>query len=88
MGRKHYTNQNVVVIVDFDLKFIYVLARWEVSYHDASNIADNLAPPNGLKILEGGFYLGDVEYACHPCILTPIRSTSYHLNSSLQQGTI
>jgi hypothetical protein len=32
-GRKHYTSQSVlvviVVVVDFDLKFTYVLAGWE-----------------------------------------------------------
>jgi hypothetical protein len=27
-GRKHYTSQNVLVFVDFDLKFTYVLASW------------------------------------------------------------
>ena len=28
-GRKHYTSQNVLAVVDFDLKFTYVLAGWE-----------------------------------------------------------
>ena len=28
-GGKHYTSQNVLVVVNFDLKFTYVLASWE-----------------------------------------------------------
>ncbi|XP_073363336.1 uncharacterized protein [Aegilops tauschii subsp. strangulata] len=28
-GRKQYTSQNVLVAIDFDLKFTYVLAGWE-----------------------------------------------------------
>ena len=28
-GMKHYTSQNVLALVDFDLKFTYVLAGWE-----------------------------------------------------------
>jgi hypothetical protein len=27
--KKHYTSQNVLVAMDFDLKFTYVLASWE-----------------------------------------------------------
>jgi hypothetical protein len=34
-GRKHYTIQ-ILVVVDFDLRFTYVLAGWEGSAHDAS----------------------------------------------------
>ena len=39
-GRKHYTSQNVLVTVDFDMKFTYVLAGWEGSTHDATILAD------------------------------------------------
>ena len=28
-GRKHYTKKNVIVVVDFDPKFTYVLPSWE-----------------------------------------------------------
>jgi hypothetical protein len=41
-GGKHFTSQNVLVAVDFDLKFTYVLAGWEESAHDASILNDSL----------------------------------------------
>ena len=34
-GRKHYTSQNVLAVVDFEMRFTYVLAGWEGSAHDA-----------------------------------------------------
>lgn len=41
-GRKHYTSQNVLADVDFDLKFTYVLAGWEGSAHDANILTDSM----------------------------------------------
>jgi hypothetical protein len=35
-GGKHYTCQNVLAAIDFDMKFTYVLAGWERFAHDAS----------------------------------------------------
>ncbi|KAK1615313.1 hypothetical protein QYE76_020830 [Lolium multiflorum] len=49
-GRKHYTSQNVLAAVDFDMRFTYVLAGWEGSTHDASILADSLSRPDGLQI--------------------------------------
>ncbi|XP_051216321.1 protein ALP1-like [Lolium perenne] len=79
-GRKHYTNQNVLAVVDFDMKFTYVLSGREGSAHDATILADSLERADGLKVPEGKFYLVDVGYACHPGFLLPFRSTRYHLN--------
>ncbi|EMS53107.1 hypothetical protein TRIUR3_33898 [Triticum urartu] len=79
-GRKHYTSQNVLVVVDFDLKFTYVLAGWEGSSHDANILSDNISRPDGINIPDGKFYLGDVGYACRPGVLPPFRKTRYHLN--------
>ncbi|XP_051202014.1 protein ALP1-like [Lolium perenne] len=79
-GRKHYTSQNVLAAVDFDMRFIYVLAGWEGSAYDASILADSLSRPDGLRIPEGKFYLGDAGYACRPEILPPFRKIRYHLN--------
>nr|XP_051197038.1 uncharacterized protein LOC127310398 [Lolium perenne] len=36
-GRKHYISQNVLADVDFDMRFTYVLARWEGSAHDPAS---------------------------------------------------
>ncbi|KAK1652563.1 hypothetical protein QYE76_070368 [Lolium multiflorum] len=40
-GRKHYTFQNVLAVVDFDMRFTYVLAGWDGSAHDASILSDS-----------------------------------------------
>ena len=79
-GRKHYTSQNVLAAVDFDLKFTYVLAGWEGSAHDATILADSMSRPDGINIPDGKFYLGDAGYGCRPGVLPPFRKTRYHLN--------
>ncbi|KAK1685842.1 hypothetical protein QYE76_046690 [Lolium multiflorum] len=79
-GRKHYTSQNVLATVDFNMRFTYVLVGWEGSAHDASILADSLSRPDGLQIPDGKFYLGDDGYACRPGILPLFRKTRYHLN--------
>jgi hypothetical protein len=52
-GRKHYTTQNVLAVVDFHLKFTYVLAEWEGSAHDALILADALERDDGLTVPQG-----------------------------------
>ncbi|KAL5546599.1 hypothetical protein UlMin_006286 [Ulmus minor] len=45
-NRKGFTSQNVMAVVDFEMKFIYIVAGWEGSTHDARvlNVAtSNLA---------------------------------------------
>nr|XP_051207336.1 uncharacterized protein LOC127323203 [Lolium perenne] len=79
-GRKHYTGQNMLATVNFDMRFTYVLAGWEGSAHDASILSGSLLRPDGLQIPESKFFLGDVGYACRPGILPPFRKTRYHLN--------
>ncbi|XBI51080.1 hypothetical protein VPH35_033652 [Triticum aestivum] len=79
-GRKHYTSQNVLAAVDFDLKFTYVLAGWEGSAHDANILSDSMSRPDGINIPDGKYYLGDAGYACRPGVLPLFRKTRYHLN--------
>ena len=52
-GRKKYTTQNVMVAVDFDLRFTYVLAGWEGTAHDALVLRDALERENGLRVPQG-----------------------------------
>nr|XP_020164914.1 protein ALP1-like [Aegilops tauschii subsp. strangulata] len=78
--RKHYTSQNVLAAVDFDLKFIYVLAGWEGSTHDANILSNNMSHHGGINIPDGKFYLGNAGYACRPGVFPPFRKTRYHLN--------
>jgi hypothetical protein len=35
------------------LKITFLLAAWEVSPHDASILANNMAQPNGVNIMNG-----------------------------------
>ena len=39
-GRKDGSTQNVLATISFDLKFTYVLARWEGSVHDSRVLND------------------------------------------------
>jgi hypothetical protein len=50
--RKDYTNQSVMSVVDFDLKFTYVLASWKGSAHDANILADNMSRPDEITLQE------------------------------------
>ena len=52
-GRKHNPSQNVMTVVDFDLKFTYVLAGWEVSAHDALILANVIDRNDGFIVPEG-----------------------------------
>jgi len=45
-NRKGYTSQNVLAIVDFDMKFTYVVAGWEGSVHDARVLRDAQLDPS------------------------------------------
>jgi hypothetical protein len=49
-GRKTNSTQNVMVVVDFDLKFTYVLADWEGSTHDALILARRGLPMMHLSL--------------------------------------
>ena len=52
-GRKVGTTQNVLVAISFDLKFTYVLARWEDSAYDLRVLNDAFARPGGFSIPDG-----------------------------------
>ncbi|KAK9998947.1 hypothetical protein SO802_018550 [Lithocarpus litseifolius] len=78
-GRKDGTTQNVLAAISFDLKFTYVLARWEGSAHDSRVLNDAFARLGGFSILEGKYYLGDAGCGNKNGILSPYRSVRYHL---------
>ncbi|CAO2210357.1 unnamed protein product [Urochloa humidicola] len=79
-GRKSFATQNVMAVVDFDLRFTYVLAGWEGSAHDALVLRDALERENGLRVPQGKFYLVDGGYGAKPRFLPPFRGVRYHLN--------
>ena len=49
-------SQNVLATCNFDLKFMYVLARWKGSAHDSKLLNDALSNRNGLKVPQGKCY--------------------------------
>ncbi|KAF8393860.1 hypothetical protein HHK36_020058 [Tetracentron sinense] len=78
-GRKEGTTQNVLAVVSFDLKFMYVLAGWEGSAHDSHILDDALSRPNGLRVPEGKYLLGDAGYGLRNGFIPPYRGVRYHL---------
>ena len=52
-GRKAHCTENVGTAVDFDLRFIYVLAGWVGTTHDALVLIDALERENGLRVPQG-----------------------------------
>ena len=45
-NRKGYTSQNVLAIVDFQMKFTYVVVGWKGSVHDARVLRDAERDPS------------------------------------------
>ena len=43
-------SQNVLDVIDFDLKSTYMLAAWEGSSHNANVPTDSVPQPNGINI--------------------------------------
>ncbi|WVZ83569.1 hypothetical protein U9M48_030701 [Paspalum notatum var. saurae] len=80
-GRKSYPTQNILAVVDFDLRFTYFLSGWEGSAHNSLVLQDAFSCPNGLKIPESPkkrkFYLADAGYATRPGILPPYRGGAH-----------
>jgi hypothetical protein len=76
----------VLAVVDFNLKFTYVLAGSEGSAHDAGVFADRLFRLDRVKIRDGNFYLVDVGYLCQPGILPPFRTKQFTISTILFLG--
>ena len=75
-GRKSHPSQNVLVAVDFDLQFTYVLASWEGTAHDALVLRDALERPNGLRVPQGNIALALAIYSIYSYIsMSPTRAS-------------
>ncbi|KAL5571332.1 hypothetical protein UlMin_020929 [Ulmus minor] len=85
---KGYTSQNVLAIVDFDLKFTYMVAGWEGSVHDARVLLSAQRDPafSFPKPPPGKYYLVDFGYANRIGYLAPYRGTKYHLHDWRRLG--
>ena len=66
--------------MDFEMRFVHVLAGWEGSAHDARVLDSALEVSSGALIpSEGRYYLGDAGYSNKRYLLTPFRGVRYHL---------
>jgi len=81
-GRKGGLTQNVLMAVDFQMNFMYVLAGWEGTAHDSRVI--NSAKVKGFEALPGKYYVADAGYSNTPMTLTPYRGVRYHLREQAQ----
>ena len=76
-NRKGGVSQNVLAVCDFDMKFTYVLSGWEGSAANSTIYAD--AWQKGLSLPPGKFFLADAGFPLCDTLITPYRSTRYHL---------
>jgi len=53
-----------MAVVDFDLRFTYVLAGWEGTTHDALVLRDALERPNGLRVPQGNKKITNLISLC------------------------
>ena len=68
----------MLAVVDFDMRFTYVLAGWEGSAHDGRVYEDAVAR-GFCSPAEGKYYLADAGYANRGMLLSPYRGVRYHL---------
>ncbi|PKU84948.1 hypothetical protein MA16_Dca022989 [Dendrobium catenatum] len=78
-GRKSYPTQNVLVAVEFDLRFTYVLAGWEGSSHDVTVLKNALERSDGLRVPTSKYYLADGGYSTRNGFISSYCATRYHL---------
>ena len=83
-NRKGILSTNVLVAVDFDGRFLYILAGWEGSAHDWKVYMD--AIDKNFVIPNGKYLLADAGYNCSHRLLTPFRGIRYHLQETARHG--
>jgi hypothetical protein len=52
-GRQKEPTQNIMVVVNWDLKFTYVLVGWEGFTHDSHILHDAIEREDGFTVSEG-----------------------------------
>jgi len=76
-SRKGTLSQNVLVVVNFNALFIYVLAGYDGSANDST--VYRKARENGLNLPQNQYFLADAGYPYERTLLIPLRGTTYHL---------
>ncbi|KAG8369458.1 hypothetical protein BUALT_Bualt14G0015800 [Buddleja alternifolia] len=83
-NRKDGLSVNVLGVVNHEMSFVYMLPGWEGSAADGRVLSDDVNRANGLKVLNGQYYLCDNGYMNCPGFLVPYRSVRYHLDEWLE----
>lgn len=91
MSRKHFTAINVLIIIDSDMRILYINARYPGSTHDTFiwhnsqifgllesqfNLADQ-----SLNIYRNSFLLGDLGYPLEPWLMIPVKEFTNNYRS-------
>ncbi|XP_024046603.1 putative nuclease HARBI1 [Citrus clementina] len=81
IGRKGTSTQNVMVVCSFDMQFIFAVAGWEGSAHDARVFQTTITNPafNFPNPPPGKYYLVDAGYPKLCGYLGPYKGERYHL---------
>ncbi|CAM0902883.1 unnamed protein product [Alopecurus aequalis] len=87
-NRKQAITSNMIGVVDWNMKFLYVLPGWEGSASDSRVLRDamRISRQDAFDVPDGKYYLGDAGYTNGPGFLTPFRSTRYHLKEWASSG--
>jgi hypothetical protein len=83
-NRKGMLSQNVLGVVDFNMKFTYIMVGWEGSAHNSRVLGSAMA--EDFSIPRGSFYLADAGYLLSKGVLVPYCGVRYHLRENAQAG--
>ncbi|XP_047976969.1 uncharacterized protein LOC125218265 isoform X2 [Salvia hispanica] len=78
-NRKGHITTNTLAACDPELRFTYLLPRWEGSAGDSRILQDAVSRPLGLKVPKGCYYLCDNAYANAEGFVTQYKGVRYHL---------
>ncbi|KAF7135105.1 hypothetical protein RHSIM_Rhsim08G0135500 [Rhododendron simsii] len=75
-GRKGYPTLNVLAVCTFDLRFTYVLPRWEGTATDSRIIKNELTREDKRRIPKGKYYLVDAGCMLRSGLIAPYRGNT------------
>uniref|UniRef100_A0A453H7V7 Uncharacterized protein n=1 Tax=Aegilops tauschii subsp. strangulata TaxID=200361 RepID=A0A453H7V7_AEGTS len=80
-NRKQDITTNMLGVVDWNMKFLYVLPGWEGSASDSRVLRDSMRTnrQDAFAVPHERYYLADAGYTNGPRFLAPFRSTWFHL---------
>ena len=76
-NRKNQFNQNVLIVCDFNMRYIYILTEWKSSANDVAILRN--ARFKNFDASSNKYYLANVEYINSRITLTSYREIKYHL---------